>query len=288
MWRVGESSLVGKQGGSKSKLVGVKILGENLNALSIIQALPVSKETLNTSLQPVAFRQAYKLEPVFTYTAPSVIFSAPADVATPPPEADSDVFDYAAPGEGSNILSRVAPNAGQSVAHLYNKEFFELRYIDEFPEEWQEDLPTGYIQRAGKLEPANVKAAPDETKKFIKNIGGWEVLTGFVPETSIESYLVTEEEGGEVDISTFEVKDNVTFRKTFNPVTDIEEFDVKQFIEDDIESTLEVLPFQETKPATEKPKTIRENLTPLFSYPKIEALLPPKDGLVVFTRQVVA
>ncbi|KAK6338899.1 hypothetical protein TWF696_009701 [Orbilia brochopaga] len=262
-----------------------------------IQTVSVSKETASTTLQPIAFRQPFKLETVFTYSAPSISFSAPLGTninSSPPeekPEDDTDVFTFT---EKSVEETALVPQPATS------KGFSDLRHIEEFPAEWQEDLPTGYIQRAGKLEATHVKAAPNEAQKSIKAIAGWEVLTSFEPETSIESFLVQDDDetNATVDVSGFEVKDNVTVRKNWKPITEYEDpnFDIKAFIQEDPapegSSEEAAADTEESKadpaPAAEQPKAIRETLVPLLSYPKIEALLPPKDGIIVFTRQVVA
>ncbi|KAK6539457.1 hypothetical protein TWF694_009681 [Orbilia ellipsospora] len=252
-----------------------------------IQTVSVSKETVNKTLQPIAFRQPFKVETVFTYTPPNINFSVKPEVnASPTDGEESDVFAFTEP---------TARFTAPVISKPTTKPFSDLRYIDDFPEEWQEDLPTGYIQRAGKLEPAHIKAAPDVTQKSIKVVGGWEVLTSFDPETSIDSFLVTEEEdeNDKVDIGQFEVKENVTFRKDWNPVTDVE---LSKFAQEEeapeTEGETATDEKQEPAPAPElkkeNQKHIREALTPLLSYPKIEALLPPKEGLIVFTRQVVA
>ncbi|KAK6496671.1 hypothetical protein TWF481_001661 [Arthrobotrys musiformis] len=202
---------------------------------------------------------------------------------TSPEENPADVFSFTEPGSRFAVPPPAPPAT--------TKSFSDLRYIDEFPEDWQEELPTGYIQRAGKLEATHIKAAPDVSKKSVKAIGGWEVLTSFEPETDIENFLIKSEEGEEsekVDTAVFEVKDNIATRKDWNPVTKFEEeLDISKFAqeESDTKETSESTP-EGTETAKPVPK--KEVLQPLLTYPKIEALLPPKDSLFVYTRQSLA
>ncbi|KAK6522631.1 hypothetical protein TWF281_002068 [Arthrobotrys megalospora] len=205
-------------------------------------------------------------------------FSVKPELNAPhlPEEDTTDVFSFAGPGSKFATPPPAQP--------AFTKSFSDLRYIDEFPGDWQEELPTGYVQRAGKLEATYVKAVPDETKKSVKAIGGWEVLTSFEPETDIETFLVKdeeEEENGKIDISTFEVKDNITTRKEWKPVTQFEdELDISKFAQEGLDTEPVPEGTEVVKPAPKKER-------PLLTYPKIEALLPPKDSLVVFTRQAL-
>ncbi|KAF3914004.1 hypothetical protein ABW21_db0208951 [Orbilia brochopaga] len=280
---------------SQLALFGTTITGLFVGPRFDVSGFVIDPKTASTTLQPIAFRKPFKLETVFTYAAPGIKFSAPLGTtltSSPPeeqPEQDTDVLNFVE----KSVVEDTAPVTQPATS----KGFSDLRPIDDFPAEWQEDLPTGYIQRAGKLEPTHVKAAPDETQKSIKSIAGWEVLTSFEPETSIESFLVHDdnETNAAVDASGFEVKDNVTVRKDWKPVTEYEDpnFDIKAFIQEEpVPEGSEEAAVDASKadpaPAAEQPKAIREALVPLLSYPKIEALLPPKEGIIVFTRQVVA
>ncbi|KAK6340361.1 hypothetical protein TWF730_002122 [Orbilia blumenaviensis] len=248
-----------------------------------IQTVSVSQETSHHSLQAVAFRQPFKLETVFTYTPPNIKFSVKPELNAPPsPEENpSDVFSFTEPGSRFAIPPPAPPAT--------TKSFSDLRYIDEFPGDWQEELPTGYVQRAGKLEATHVKAAPDATKKSVKPVGRWEVLTSFEPETDIESFLVKDEEEEESkskDIVAFEVKDNIATRKEWKPVTKFEdEFDISKFAQEDPDTKESGEPASEGAEAA-KPTPKKDQL--LLTYPKIEALLPPKDNLIVYTRQLFA
>ncbi|KAK6520244.1 hypothetical protein TWF506_000522 [Arthrobotrys conoides] len=210
-------------------------------------------------------------------------FSVKPDLNAPPsPEENpTDVFSFTQPGSGFAVPPPAPPAT--------TKSFSDLRYIDDFPSDWQEELPTGYIQRAGKLEATHIKAAPDATKKSVKAIGGWEVLTSFEPETDIENFLVPEEgeeDSGKVDVATFEVKDNIATRKEWKAITQFEdELDISKFSQEEAgnQEPNEPKPegTEEAKPAPKKERL-------LLTYPKIEALLPPRDSLIVYTRQVLA
>ncbi|RVD86837.1 uncharacterized protein DFL_005093 [Arthrobotrys flagrans] len=254
-----------------------------IQSIKGIQTVSVSQETSHHSLQAVAFRQPFKLETVFTYTQPNIKFSVKPELNAPPsPEENpTDVFSFTEPGSRFAVPPPAPPATTES--------FSDLRYIDDFPSDWQEELPTGYIQRAGKLEPTHVKAAPDATKKSVKAIGGWEVLTSFEPETDIQSFLVPDEEeeqSGKGDITAFEVKDNIATRKEWKPITKFEdELDISEFVQEEPDTQEP----SESKPeGTEEAKPAPKKERPLLTYPKIEALLPPKDSLIVYTRQALA
>ncbi|KAF3155698.1 hypothetical protein TWF751_003201 [Orbilia oligospora] len=245
-----------------------------------IQTVSVSQETSHHPLQAIAFRQPFKLETVFTYTQPNLKFSVKPELNAPPsPEENpTDVFSFTQSGSGFAVPPPAPPAP--------TKSFSDLRYIDDFPSDWQEELPTGYIQRAGKLEATHIKAAPDASKKSVKAIGGWEVLTSFEPETDIENFLILaeeEEENGKVDITAFEVKDNIATRKEWKPVTQFEdELDISKFVQEELGNREP----KESKPeGTEEAKPAPKKETPLLTYPKIEALLPSKDNIIVYTRQ---
>ncbi|KAK6344923.1 hypothetical protein TWF718_006874 [Orbilia javanica] len=209
-------------------------------------------------------------------------FSVKPELNAPPsPEENpTDVFSFTEPGSTFAAPPPAAP--------AVTKSFSDLRYINEFPGDWQEELPTGYIQRAGKLEATHIKAAPDETKKSVKAVGGWEVLTSFELETDIESFLVPdeeEEESGKADINAFEVKDNIATRKDWKPITKFEdELDISKFAQEEPDTQG---PSESTPEGIEEAKPAPKKETPLLTYPKIEALLAPKDGLVVYTRQAL-